>query len=195
MALSSQLDHSNHERDPDRVVHPRLALEDRPGTSADLARAKERERDGGVRRGDRRADEAGLDPAEAQEVARRERHDAGGHERAHHAERQDRPGRTPEAPESHVEPAVEEDHHERDDDDSLDRQDRQCVAHRGHERGDERGADEEEAGVGDREPVGEAHAEKGHEDRRGDREDDHPEVGDLAHRGVNLRCDADGGAA
>ena len=75
-----------------------------------------------------------------------------------------------------MEPAVEEDHDERDHDDPLDLHDRERVTHRRHELGDERSADEEESGVGDREPIAEAHPEERHEDRRGDREHDHAEV-------------------
>ena len=62
-----ELDHPDQERDPDRVVHARLALEDRPRVAADLLVTEDREHDGRVGRGERRAEHSGQGPAEVEQ--------------------------------------------------------------------------------------------------------------------------------
>ena len=65
VGVSRELDQPEHQRDPDRVVRSRLALEDRVRAALDLAVAEHREHDGGIGRRDRGADQAGghpLDP-------------------------------------------------------------------------------------------------------------------------------------
>ena len=50
-----ELDHPDQERDPDRVVHARLALEDRPRVAVDLLVTEDREHDRRVGRSERGA--------------------------------------------------------------------------------------------------------------------------------------------
>ena len=90
VVVRRELDHPDHQRDADRVVHARLAFEDRPGAAADLARAEDRERHRRVGRGDRRADEPGEDPVEPEQVVRGHGDEPGGRERPDDAERHDR---------------------------------------------------------------------------------------------------------
>ena len=128
--LRRELDHPDHERDAHRVVHSCLALENRPGATADLARTEDGERDGRIGRCDRRADEAREDPVEAEQVVRCERDEPGGREGAEHAEREDRSGRPPESSNTDVEAAVEEDDDEGDDRQPLDLLDRDDILER-----------------------------------------------------------------
>ena len=66
-----ELDHPDHQRDPDGVVRAGLALEDRARPAAHLAAAEDGERDGRVGRGERRAEEAAGDPGETEQPMRR----------------------------------------------------------------------------------------------------------------------------
>ena len=59
VGVRRELDHSEHERDPDRVVRARLAFEDRAGATGDLALSEHGEHHRGVGGRDRRAEEAG----------------------------------------------------------------------------------------------------------------------------------------
>ena len=191
VVVRRELDHPDHERDADGVVHPGLALEDRPGAAADLARAEDRERHRRVGRRDRGADEPGEDPVEPEDVVRGDGDEPGGRERADDAESQDRRRRPPEAAEADVQAAVEEDDDERDDGEPLDVQDRQHVLDRVRRLGERHRADEDHRRVGEREAVGEPHAEQRDEHGRRHREDDQPEVRDLRHGdGRNLRWPA-----
>ena len=125
VVLARELDHPDHERDPDRVVHPGLALEDRSGAPSDLARAEDRERHGRVGGSDgcpTRPDSIQLKP---EHVVSRESDEPGGEEGAEDAEGEDRLHGPPEAAEPDVEAAVEEDEDQRDDGDALDLLDRQ----------------------------------------------------------------------
>ena len=81
----------DHQRDPDRVVRARLALEDRPRAAADLAVAEDGEHDGRIGGGDRRAEDPRRRPPEVEEVVGRDRDDGGRGEGADDAERGDRP--------------------------------------------------------------------------------------------------------
>ncbi len=179
--LGGELDHPDHQRDTDRVVGAGFALEDRSRPTADLATAEHGERDRWIRRSDRRADQSGHDPREAEEIVPDERDETRGGERADDAENEDRSGGAPKAADADVESAVEEDDDERDDADALDGLDGQGVAQRFHGRGEEARGDEEERGVGERDPVGDTGSENGQEHASGDDEDDDSEVGDLGH--------------
>ena len=87
-----ELDHPDHQRDPDRVVRARLALEDRPRAAADLAVAEHREHHRRVGRRDGGAEQAGGGPVEPDHVVRDERRARRGRERADDAEQADRDG-------------------------------------------------------------------------------------------------------
>ena len=143
--LGGELDHPDHQRDPDRVVGAGFALEDRSCSAADLAAAEHGERDRRIRRGDRRADQSGHDPREAEEVMPDERDETRGGERADDAESENRPGGASKARDADVEAAVEEDDDQRDDADALDGLDGQGVAQRVHRRREDARGDEEEA--------------------------------------------------
>ena len=126
VVVRRELDHADHQRDPDRVVRARLALEDRAGAAADLAVAEHREHDRrdrsararrrGCRRSSSRSRAARARPAAmtapASRTCRATPSDGDRHDRA------------AEAPPADVHAAVEEDHDQRDDADPLDRQDR-----------------------------------------------------------------------
>ena len=56
-ACVGELDHPDHQRDPDGVVEPRLALEDRAGAALDLLAGEDGERHRRVGRRERRADQ------------------------------------------------------------------------------------------------------------------------------------------
>ena len=111
----------DHQRDPDRVVRARLALEDRPRPPADLAVAEHREHHRRVGRRDRGAEQARDGPAAAEDAVRDERRSPPAVANVPtDAERGDRDGRAAEAPPADREPAVEEDHDQRDRRDALD---------------------------------------------------------------------------
>ncbi len=61
-----ELDHPDHQRDPGRVVRARLALEDRAGAAADLPAGEDGERDRGIGRRERGAEQSARDPAEVE---------------------------------------------------------------------------------------------------------------------------------
>ena len=180
-----ELDHPDHQRDPDRVVRPGLALQDRPRPAVDLAAAENRERDRWIGRGKRRSEHPARDPGEVEQDVRGERDQRGRGERPQDPEREDRHGRTAEAAPADVEAAFEEDHDQRDDADPLDGDEGDLVADPRHEFGDRRRSDEEERGARDRQPFRDRAAEQRQRDPAGDDEDDHAEVWDLRHR-VNL---------
>ena len=121
--MRRELEHPDHQRDPDRVVRARLALEDRPDAAADLAPAEHREHHRRVGRRERGAEDARGRPAEVeQRSARRRAISAGRRERAERrrATTIGTAERAEPAP-ADVHPAVEEDHDQRDDADPLDR--------------------------------------------------------------------------
>jgi len=125
--LRRELDHSDHERDPHRVVRAGLALEDRPGSSAYLPATEDGECDRRISGSDRGADQPGSDPRNPQDVVGGERDQPPCGERAKDAKRQNGLGRSAKARKADVQPAVEEDDDQRDDSDSLDHLDRECV--------------------------------------------------------------------
>ena len=112
VVLVSELDNPDHERDSDRVVHARLALEDRPRASTYLPTGEDRERDRGIRRRYRSADEPRLDPAEPEHIASSEGDEPSGEEGPENTEREYGPKRPSKARGPDLEPAVEEDHDE-----------------------------------------------------------------------------------
>ena len=65
-----ELEHPDHQRDPDRVVDAGLALEDRPGAAADLLVAEDREHHRRVGGRERGAEDPRRRPAEVQQVVR-----------------------------------------------------------------------------------------------------------------------------
>ena len=83
-----ELDHADHQRDPDRVVRAGLALEDRARAPADLAAAEDGEHHGRVGRRERGAEEAARSSSEKPSSGvRGDRDEAGRRERAEDAER------------------------------------------------------------------------------------------------------------
>ena len=106
-------------------------------------------------------------------------------ERPEDAEREDRRRRAAEATPADVEPALEEDHDQRDDADPLDGDEGDLVVDPRHEVGDHRRGDEEERSARDRQPFGDRPAVQRQRDPAGDDEYDQTEVWDLRHR-VNL---------
>ncbi len=182
VVLAGELDHPDHERDPDRVVRPGLALEDRPRAAANLPTAEHGERHGRIGRSDRGADQPGGDPREPEEVVRGERHEPGGEEGSDDAERENRDRRAAEAPEPDVQAAVEEDHDQRDDADALDGLDRERVAHRlGRARRASPAPSRKSAAFGTEIRSATRMREHGEKHARRDDEDDRAEIGDLAH--------------
>ena len=115
------------------------------------------------------------------EIMRGERDESPGDECPDDAERENGLRRAAKARQPDVESAVEEDDDESDYPDPLDRLDGQRVAKRVGRRREQTRRDEEERGVGKRDPVGKPHAEHGEEDARRDEEDNSAEVGDLSH--------------
>ena len=189
LVARGELDHPDHERDADGIVRAGLALEHRAAAAADLAVAEDTEDDGRVRRSDGGAEQAGGRPREIQEDVAGEGHEPGCRERAEHAERQDRDGCCPEAAPADVQPAVEQDHDQRDDRDPLDLHEGERLAEgREQIRGDGRG-DEEEGGRGHGDPLGDRPQEDRCEQPGGHDQDDLAEAHDLVH-GANLRGDA-----
>ena len=155
-----ELDHPDHQRDPGRVVRARLALQDRAGAPADLAAAEHRERDRGIGGGERCAEQAARDPAEVEEVVRRDRDQTGGREGAEHAEREDRDDRAAEAPPADVHAAVEEDHDQGDHGEPLDGHERDRIPEPREQVRCDCGCDEEERGARDRDPLEDASPEE-----------------------------------
>ena len=180
--LRGELDHSDHQRDADRVVHARLALEDRSRTAPDLPRSEDRERHRGIRRRDRGADEASEDPVEAEDIVADHRDEPCGGEGSKHAEGEDRARRRTKPAQPDVETSVEQDDHECHHGESLDLADGDDVLERRERLREECRADQKECGVRKREPIGDAHPEQGNEDGCRHREHDQSEVGDLRQR-------------
>ena len=85
-----ELDHPDHEGDADGVVDSGFALENRPRSASDLARAEDRERHRGIGRSNGRADQAREDPLEAEDVVRGDGDGARREERADDPECEDR---------------------------------------------------------------------------------------------------------
>jgi hypothetical protein len=121
---------TDHQRDPDRVVGARFALENGAGASADLAVAEYGEGDGRVGRRERGAEDAGGSPGETEQPVRRHCHQPGGRERAHEAERDDLERRGAEAAPPDVQAAVEQDHDQRNDADPFNLTDRDVCGER-----------------------------------------------------------------
>ncbi len=180
-----ELDHPDHQRDPDRVVRPRFALQDRPRPAVDLAAAENRERDRWIGRCQRGSEHPARDPGEVEEHVRGGRDQRGRGERPEDTEREDRHGGAAELAPADVEAALEEDHDQGDDADPLDGDEGDLVVDPRHEVGDHRRGDEEERCTGDRQPFGDCTAVQGQRDPAGDHEHDQAEVWDLRHR-VNL---------
>ena len=187
VVVRRELDHPDHERDADGVVHPRLAFEDRARAAADLARAEDRERDRRVGRRDRCTDEPGEDPVEAEDVVGGDRDEPGGRERAERRrERGSAPADRRKRRKPMCRPPSKRMIDERDDREPLDVQDRQRVLQRVGRLGERHRADEDHGGVREREAVREAHPEQRDEHGRRHREDDQPEVRDLRHRKIGI---------
>jgi len=149
-----ELEHADHQRDPDRVVGARLALENRARATADLPVAEHRKHDRRIGRGERGPEDAGERPREAKQRVRRQRHQRRGRERAEHAERGDLDRRGTEAPPTDLHPAVEEDGDQGDGADPLDLADRDVIRERREEVGRERGGKQEDRRAGQGEPLG-----------------------------------------
>ena len=182
VVLRGELDQPDHQGDADRIVHSRLALQDRARSSSNLTRSEDRERDGRIRWCDRRADESREDPVETEHVVGYERNEPGGDERPEHAKRENRAGRGAKPREPDVQASVEQDDHERDDCEPFDLSDRDDVLERRERLREECRGDEKERRVRKREPIGETHPEECDEHGRRHGEHDQSEVSDLCQR-------------
>ena len=171
-----------HQRDTDRVVRPRLTLQQGAGPSGHLATTEDREDDGRVGRGEGGADEEGGAPVEVEERVRQHGQHAGRHEGAGHAEPHDTARDRPEAFQPDVHAAVEQDQDQGNRDDALVGADRQR-AEVGEEVGADRRDDQEDRRCGDPYPL----ADPARADRRQQREGGHDhhqrERDDVVHSG------------
>ena len=126
-----ELDHPDHQRDPNRVVRAGLPLEERPHAAADRAVAENGEHHRRVGRGDRRAEQAAHDPAETERPVAEERDQPGGGERAGRAERATGRATVRKSAQADRRAPVEQDHDQRDRPDPLHRPCRQRERRRG----------------------------------------------------------------
>ena len=139
-----ELDHPDHQRDPDRVVEPRLALEDRARAALDLLAGEHRERHRRVGRRERGADQERDGPVEAEQVVGRDGDERRGGERADDAEDRDRHGGGAEPLQADAHAAVEEDRDQRERRDPLDVLEREQAREPVGELGGDRGDDQEQ---------------------------------------------------
>ena len=179
--MGGELDHAEHERDPGRIVDARLALQDRPRTALDLAPAEHGEHDGRISRRDRRSDDPGQDPVEAQRVVGDDGDEAGGREGAEQADREDRSRRGAEPPPADVDAAVEEDDDQCHDRDPLDGLDRHRLVHARPDVGDDCGSEQEDRRRRHRNAFSQRRRERRERETRGHDQNDGAEVVDLGH--------------
>ena len=157
-----------------------------PVRPRDLALAEHGEHHRRVGRRDRRAEEAGGDPGEAERPVREDGDEAGGGERAEDAERRDRDGRRAEAPPADRRATVEEDHDQRHGRDLLDGRDREDE--RREEVGGQRGDDEEQRGRRDRRAGAELRGEQGGRKRARHEQDGEAEARHVVHPVDRIRA-------
>ena len=185
-----QLDHPDHQRDPDRVVEPRLALEDRPGAALDLLAGEHRERHRRIGRCERSADQERDGPVEAEQVVRRDRDERCGGEGSDDAEDRDRHGGGAEPAQADARAAVEEDRDQGERGDPLDVLEREQARQPVGELGGDRRDGQQQRGRGEADPGGEDSNEDRDRQGPGDDQDDPPEIEDVVHVADSPCCGA-----
>ena len=83
--IRGELDHPDHQRDPDRIVEPRLSFEDRAGAAFHLLAGEHGERHGGIGWSDRCPDQECDRPVEPEHVMGGDGDERRGPERAEHS--------------------------------------------------------------------------------------------------------------
>ena len=172
---------ADHERDCDRVVRARLALEDGRHAAADVAPGEHREHHGRVGRRERGADDRRGRPRHRQDDLGGDRAQRSGQEGADDAEQHDRPQRRPQPSPADLDAAVEQDRDQRDHADALDVADRDRLGERGQEVRDRRGRDQEDDRRRHAQPGGQARRHERQPEAGGDDGEHDGEVMDLAH--------------
>jgi hypothetical protein len=152
-----------------------------PGAAADLLPAEDGEHHGRIGRRERGAEDPCSGPAEVEEVAAGERHQAGGREGAEHPERRDRHHRPAETRPSDPHAAVEEDDDQGQHRDPLDVFDRELPPQAREDLRRDRGREQEDGRRGDRDLLADPVREDGKREDRRDDEDNQAEMGELAH--------------
>ena len=145
-----QLEQAQHQRDPGRVVGPRLALEDGAGAALHLLAPEDREHDRRVGRSQRGPEQPRRRPPEVEDVVGGHGHQGGGGERPDHPEGQDGHGGPAHPAQPQLHAAREQDDDERHRGDALDAQDREVGAQAGEERRGAGGAEQEDGRLRDR---------------------------------------------
>jgi len=179
--MGRKLDQPEHQSNPGRIVDSGLALERRTRAAGDLAAAQHREHHRGIGRCQRSANDPRQRPVEPERVVRERGQEASRRKRPDHAQREDRAGRGAEPPQADVHPAVEQDHDQCHDRDSLDGHDRHVLVHlRPGVRG-ERRRNQEDRRCGNRDPPRQGRRHDGERDSPGNEKKEGCEVCDLGH--------------
>ena len=179
--VHGELDHPDHQRDPDGVVEPRLALENRPRAALDLLAGEDGERHRRVGRRQRGPDQERDGPVEAEQVVRRDSDERGGRERPDDAENGDRHRSGAELLQADARASVEEDRDQRERRHPLDVLEREQAREPIGDLGGDRSDDQEQCGGGQPDPGGEDPDEDRDRQGPGDDQDDAPEIEDIVH--------------
>ena len=181
VGVEGDLDHPDHQRDPDRVVESGLSLQDRARATLHLLPGEDGERHRRVRRCERRTDQERDGPVEAEHVVGGDGDERGRAERAEDADDRDRDGRGPEPPEADAHAAVEEDRDQRQRRHPLDVLEREEAREPVGDVCRQSRDDEEQRGRGEAEPGGGDADDDRERQRAGDDQDDAREVDDAVH--------------
>ena len=151
---STRGDKAGHQRNADRIVGTRLALEDGAAATGDLPFAQDGENHGRISGRHRRGHEHRRVPVDSACVVQYHRRAGGGEERAHDTDRQNGDRRRTESRRPDVHTAVEQHQHQRDGDHVLYGPFGRWT-HRRHGVHRHRGSDQHEQGHRDFDPLGE----------------------------------------